>query len=65
VLLETLRVQAERFKAELFEFFRWPMAQVLEDSPLLVAHRDPEDQFKNGVRGAHSHIILALLPGRP
>jgi hypothetical protein len=50
LVLESLRVQAERFKADLFDFFRWPMAQVLEDSPLLVAERDPEDQFRTWLR---------------
>ena len=50
MLLETLRVAAERFRPELFEFFRWPMAQILEDSPLLVADRDAEDQFRTWLK---------------
>jgi hypothetical protein len=50
VVLETLRVNAERFRAELFEFFRWPMAQILKDSPLLVAERDPEEQFRTWLK---------------
>ncbi len=50
LLLESLRVAAERFRPELFEFFRWPMAQILEDSPLLVAERDPEDQFRTWLK---------------
>jgi len=50
LVLQTLRVNAERFKPELFDFFRWPMAQILEESPLLVAHRDPEDQFRTWLR---------------
>lgn len=50
VVLETLRVNAERFRAELFEFFRWPMGQILEDSPLLVAERDAEDQFRTWLK---------------
>jgi hypothetical protein len=41
LVLETLRVNAERFKPELFDFFRWPMGRILQDSPLLVAERDP------------------------
>ena len=28
LVLETLRVNAQRFRAELFEKFRWPMAQI-------------------------------------
>src|SRR5579883_2116563 len=50
VILETLRVNAERFRGDLFEFFRWPMGQILEDSPLLVAERDPEDQFRTWLK---------------
>lgn len=50
LILETLRVNAERFKPELFDFFRWPMGQILEDSPLLVAGRDPEDQFRTWLK---------------
>src|SRR5512137_1110060 len=30
LLLETLSAAAERFRPELFDFFRWPMAQILE-----------------------------------
>ena len=50
LLLETLRAAAEGFRAELFDFFRWPMAQILEDSPLLVAERDAEDQFRTWLK---------------
>jgi hypothetical protein len=50
LVLETVRVLAERFRPELFEFFRWPMAQILEDSPLLVADRDAEDQFRTWLK---------------
>jgi hypothetical protein len=50
VLLATLRVNAERFRPELFDFFRWPMAEILEDSPLLVAERDAEDQFRTWLK---------------
>jgi hypothetical protein len=50
IVLETLRVNAERFRPELFEFFRWPMAEILEESPLLVAERDPEDQFRTWLK---------------
>src|SRR5262249_21715553 len=50
LLLETLRAAAERFRPELFDFFRWPMAGILEDSPLLVAGRDAEDQFRTWLK---------------
>jgi hypothetical protein len=50
LLLETLRVNAERFRSDLFDFFRWPMAEILEDSPLLVAERDAEDQFRTWLK---------------
>jgi len=50
LLLQTLKVAAEKFRPELFEFFRWPMAEILEDSPLLVAQRDAEDQFRTWLR---------------
>ena len=41
---------AARFRPELFEKFHWPFAQILEDSPLLVAERDPEDQFRTWLK---------------
>ncbi len=50
MVIETLRVNGERFREELFEFFRWPMAQILEDSPLLVAEREAEDQFRTWLK---------------
>jgi len=50
LVLETLRTLAERFRAELFEHFRWPMAQILQDSPLLVSERDPEEQFRTWLK---------------
>jgi len=50
MVLESLRVHAERFRPDLFEFFRWPMAEILEDSPLLVAERDAEDQFRSWLK---------------
>src|SRR5512138_2510189 len=50
LVLETLRTAAERFRPDLFEFFRWPMAEILEDSPLLVSERDPEDQFRTWLK---------------
>ena len=69
LVLETLRVNAERFKPELFEFFRWPFAQILEDSPLLVAERDAEDQFRTWLKlwPAHCHVWIGDIysSGKP
>jgi hypothetical protein len=50
LVLETLRINAERFRPELFEFFRWPMAAILEESPLLVAERDADEQFRTWLK---------------
>ena len=60
LILETLGALAERFKPELFENFRWPFAQILEDSPLLVAERDAEDQFRTWLRiwPAHCYVWI-------
>ncbi len=50
LVLMTLRRLAAQFRPELFEFFRWTMAEILENSPLLVAERDAEDQFRTWLR---------------
>ncbi len=50
LVLETVRVLAERFKPELFEVFRWPVAQVVAESPLQVSERDAEDQFRTWLK---------------
>ncbi|HNT14163.1 MAG TPA: hypothetical protein PKO21_04795 [Verrucomicrobiota bacterium] len=69
LILETLTVTAERFKPELFENFHWPFAQILEDSPLLVAERDAEDQFRTWLKlwPAHCHVWIGDIysSGRP
>ena len=60
VVLETVRVMAERFAPEMFATFHWPFAQIVEDSPLLVAERDAEDQFRTWLRlwPAHCHVWI-------
>lgn len=60
LVVESLRVMAERFKEELFGAFRWPFAQILEDSPLLVAEREAEDQFRTWLRlwPAHCRVWI-------
>jgi hypothetical protein len=50
LLLESLRAAADGFRPELFEFFRWPMAQIVEDSPLVVEHREADEQFRTWLR---------------
>ncbi len=69
VVLEMVRAKAERFKPELFEVFRWPVEQILQDSPLQVSERDPEDQFRTWLKlwPAHCHIWIGDLysSGRP
>jgi hypothetical protein len=69
VILETVRVMAERFAPEMFEQFRWPFAQIVEDSPLQVCERDAEDQFRTWLRlwPAHSHIWIGdvFSSGKP
>ena len=69
LVLETLVAMAGCFRPELFEKFHWPFAQILEDSPLLVANRDPEDQFRTWLRlwPAHCHVWIGDVysSGRP
>ena len=67
--LATLRAVADRFKPELFEKFHWPFAQILSDSPLLVADRDADEQFRTWLRlwPAHCHVWIGDVysSGRP
>lgn len=69
LMVETLRVLAERFKPELFEKFHWPFAQIVEDSPLLVSERDADDQFRTWLKlwPAHCHVWIGDIysSGKP
>jgi len=69
LILETLVAMAGRFKPELFEKFHWPFGQILSDSPLLVADRDPDDQFRTWLKlwPAHSTVWVGDIysTGRP
>ena len=60
VLLASITMLATRFAPEMFATFRWPFAQILSDSPLLVADRDPDHQFRTWLRlwPAHSHVWI-------
>lgn len=69
LILETVRVLAERFRPELFETFQWPFAQIVADSLLHVCERDAEDQFRTWLRlwPAHCHVWIGdvFSSGRP
>ena len=69
LVVETVRVMAERFRPELFEMFRWPFGQILEDSPLLVAERDADIQFRTWLNlwPAHCHVWIGdvFSSGKP
>ncbi len=60
VLLASITMLATRFASEMFATFRWPFAQILSDSPLLVADRDPDHQFRTWLRlwPAHSTVWI-------
>ncbi len=69
LVLESVRVLAERFKPELFDLFQWPFERILEESPLQVRERDPEDQFRTWLKlwPAHCHVWIGdvFSSGRP
>jgi hypothetical protein len=69
VILETVRVMAERFAPEMFDHFRWPFAQIVSGSPLQVVERDAEDQFRTWLRlwPEHSHVWIGDIysSGKP
>ncbi len=58
VELETLRTVADRFKADLFEKFRWPFAAIVNDSPLLVADREADEQFRTWLKLWPAHSVV-------
>ena len=58
LVLETVRALAERFRPELLEVFRWPYEKILEESPLQVANRDAEDQFRTWLRLWPAHCTV-------
>ena len=69
LVLETLTALAERFKPELLEKFRWPYAQIIEESSLQICQRDAEDQFRTWLRlwPAHCHVWIGDIfsSGKP
>ena len=68
-LIDAVRVEAERFRPELFKTFRWPYEQILRDSPLQVGERDAEDQFRTWLKlwPAHCHVWIGdvFSSGKP
>lgn len=69
LLLQSLRVMAERFRPDMLERFHWPFDQIVADSPLAVSQRDPEDQFRTWLRlwPPHSTIWIGdvFSSGKP
>lgn len=69
LVIEVVRVMAERFKPELFDVFRWEFPDVIADSPLRVSERDAEDQFRTWLKlwPAHCHVWIGDVysSGRP
>jgi len=69
LVLETVRVLAERFAPEMLDRFRWPFAQIVADSPLHVCERDAEDQFRTWLKmwPAHCHVWIGdvFSSGKP
>ena len=69
LVLESVRLMAERFKPELFDLFRWPFAEIVADSPLRVSERDAEDQFRTWLKlwPAHCHVWIGdvFSSGKP
>ncbi len=67
--LETLKACAERFKVDLFSTFRWTVAEILADSPLLVADREADEQFRTWLKlwPAHCHVWVGEVysSGKP
>jgi hypothetical protein len=57
-ILATIRVNAERFIPEMLDVFYWPYEKIIEDSPLQVCERDPEDQFRTWLRLWPAHCIV-------
>ena len=58
LVLETVRVMAERFKPELLDVFRWPADGISRDSPLQVGERDAEDQFRTWLKLWPAHCTV-------
>ena len=69
LILESVRVLAERFAPEMFERFHWPFDQIIADSPLHVCERDAEDQFRTWLKlwPAHCHVWIGdvFSSGKP
>lgn len=60
VTLASVKMLATRFAPEMFDVFRWPVSDILRDSPLQVSERDADDQFRTWLRlwPAHCHVWI-------
>jgi len=60
LVLETVRIMAERNRGHLQSRFHWPLDDIRRDSPLAVSERDPEDQFRAWLKlwPAHCHVWI-------
>ncbi len=58
LVLDSVRVMAERFAPELFQRFHWPVADMVASSPLQVSERDPEDQFRTWLKLWPAHCTV-------
>lgn len=69
LVLETVRVMAERFRGDMLTRFHWPVADIMSASPLQVSERDPEDQFRTWLKlwPAHCHVWVGNVfsSGKP
>lgn len=58
LVIETVKVMAERFRPELLDVFRWPVEDILRQSPLHVSERDAEDQFRTWLKLWPAHCTV-------
>jgi hypothetical protein len=69
MVLENVRIIAERSREQMLTRFHWPVANILNDSPLQVYERDPEDQFRTWLKlwPAHCHVWIGdvFSSGKP
>jgi hypothetical protein len=69
VVLENVRIIAERSREQMLMRFHWPVANIISDSPLQVCERDPEDQFRTWLKlwPAHCHVWIGdvFSSGKP
>lgn len=69
LILENVRIIAERCREQMLMRFHWQLSAILSDSPLQVCERDPEDQFRTWLKlwPAHCHVWIGdvFSSGKP